>query len=939
MRLNPKRILLPGKVVMKIIIAACICVSLFITAGCSTKKNTAANRQWQAFNTRYNVYFNGIEHYKEQLKGMEENYEDDFTIDIPMHPSSAYADVKLPQPSGDFKRTMEKMQKAIQLHSITRKPARRTSTQKEREFRAREEFNPFLHNAWLTMAKAQYMQGDFAGAAATFQYISRHFTWLPEVVTEAKLWQARAFCALGWGYEAENILRLIKDKDLKNKDLRLNYNIAEGDYLMLTGRKEEAANFIKEAAEGSSGFQKHRLYFKLGQIYEYLGKREEAYEAFRKAGSGVSTPYRMKFNARIKQSEVFSGNDIRSEVKSLRAMMKYERNKDYLDRIYYAIGNLYLSRKDTTEAMTNYRMATEVSASNGIDKAMALLALGNIYFSRRDYLDAQPCYAEALPQLSEGYPGYADLVRKSDVLDELAVYAGNVALQDSLLKLSWMTEEERLAVVQRIVDNLIKEEKEAEEAARREEAMAERESLQPDNFQKNSLPGITFNNDKSWYFYNNMTKNAGKAEFQRRWGSRKLEDNWRRRNKNTFSFEDFDEDDDSEDSEEVGNEETPKAKEGENDPHYMEYYLKQIPKTDEERKNAEDIITEGMYNIAIILKDKLEDYPAARMEFAELLERFPDNVYCLDIYYNLYLMAVRDDNRTLAEEWRRKIVTRFPDSPYGTAMQDPEYFNRLRHMHEVQEERYERAYTAYLDNENETVHSLTEEMEKNYPLSPILPKFVFINALSYLTEGETDLFRDNLTELLNRWPDTDMTEMASAMLKGLKEGRELHAGETNTRGMLWRTRLSDEEETEPGENAESGFENDPDTPHYLVLVFPLDAVNPNVVLYEVARFNFSSFLVKDFDLEPMSFSNMGLLIVKGFANLKELENYRSVMEKGNLQLPEEVTPVMISTENFNLLIKKGRSFEDYFRFKEESDIEKIESLIEEGATEDVDDEP
>ena len=40
------------------------------------------------------------------------------------------------------------------------------------------------------MGRAQYYNGDFLGAAATFFYISRHFKWLPEVVTEAQLWQA-----------------------------------------------------------------------------------------------------------------------------------------------------------------------------------------------------------------------------------------------------------------------------------------------------------------------------------------------------------------------------------------------------------------------------------------------------------------------------------------------------------------------------------------------------------------------------------------------------------------------------------------------------------------------------------------------------------------------------------------------------------------------------
>ena len=48
-------------------------------SACSPKKNTAATRNYQAFITRYNVYFNGDEHFKETLKEMERAYEDDYS--------------------------------------------------------------------------------------------------------------------------------------------------------------------------------------------------------------------------------------------------------------------------------------------------------------------------------------------------------------------------------------------------------------------------------------------------------------------------------------------------------------------------------------------------------------------------------------------------------------------------------------------------------------------------------------------------------------------------------------------------------------------------------------------------------------------------------------------------------------------------------------------
>ncbi|MCM1490424.1 MAG: tetratricopeptide repeat protein [Muribaculum sp.] len=916
--------------------------AMMMTAGCGTKKNTAISRNWQAFSTRYNVYFNGNEHYKETLKTMEDGYQDDFTRMLLTHPADARADESMPKPTGDFKRTIEKMQKAIQLHSIKKKPAKRSSSPKDKAFRARDEFNPFLHNAWLMLGKGQYFNGDFMGAAATFMYISRHFVWLPEVVTEALLWQARCYAALDWTYEAENILvKIKKDKDLTNGSLRELYDIVEASYMLKAGKYADAIPYLRNAAAKSSGVQKHRLYFLLGQACRQEGKDDEAYEAFKKAAGGFSTPYRLKFNARIKQSEVFRGKDIRKEVSSLKAMTRYQRNNEYLDQIYYAIGNLYLSRKDTANARENYALAVEKSTRDGVDKAMANLALGRIYFDQKHYTKAQVCYSSAVPQLPKTYPDYKQIALRSDVLDQLAVYAGNVELQDSLLNIASLPEEKQKEWAEEQVEALLQKEKEEAEEAAREEAMANREQVNSPIDQMGGNTGMQFNTDKSWYFYNNATKQSGKTEFQRRWGSRKLEDDWRRRNKTSFAFDDdnsasssSDEEEPDEDGNGDGDGENTKEK-GEKeidpstDPHYPEYYLAQLPATEEQKAIANDVIQEGLYNMGIILKDKLEDFAAAKSEFDELLSKYPDNVYRLDVYYNLYLMAARSGDSAGMETWRKLIMEDFPDSPYGKAMADPQYFDRLKRMHEVEQSLYAEAYTDYLSDNNAEVHRIMQEMEAEYPLSTIMPKFVFIDALSYLTEGDYDKFKERLEELLKKWPDTDMTDFAGAVLKGLNEGRMPHAGSTNTRGMIWDTRLTSDG-VEIGENGEpANFEMDPDSPQYLVLAYPRDEINGNLLLYDVARFNFSSFVVKDFDLEPMSFDNVGLIVIKGFSNLRELENYRRVMTNRDFQLPDGVRPIMISKYNFELLLKEGRSFEEYFRFEEKAlTVEAVDNALE-----------
>lgn len=926
---------------MMLMIPAMIAVGLMLGSCNARKKNTAAARQYTAFITRYNIYYNGDRHYSETLAEMEKKYEDDYSGMVYMHPAEARANEKAPQPTGDFNRSIEKAQKAIQLRSITKKPARRggrTSDPKYKEWMKREEYNPFIHNAWLMMGRSQFMNGDFTGAAATFFYTSRHFSWLPKVVTEAQLWQARSYIAMDWLFEGETIINRIKKDQLTDNTLLGLYNYVYADLYIHSKEWEQALPYLQEAVRLAKGAQKTRLWFLLGQVYARLDKKSEAYQAYKHAGSASSASYRTKFNARIKQSEVYQGEDITPEVKALKRMTRYDRNKEYLDQIYYAIANLYLSRRDTAEAIANYRLAVDKSTRGGIDKAIAQITLGNLYFSGRRYELAQPCYAEAVPVLPADYPDITTLKRRSDVLDELAVYAQNVTLQDSLLKLSYLTKDEQLAVVNRLIEELKKKEKEEAEAARREAYEAERDA-QGSQFSDNGAPKqFQINSDDSWYFYNQATRTAGKTEFQRRWGSRKLEDNWRRRNKSSFSLDEFGGDV----SQRVGDEDNPEGpadtdvKESEanekgdakqaDDPHFPEYYLKQIPSTDAERATANDVIQEGMYNIGLILKDKLDDPEAAVDEFDDLLKRYPDNIYRLDVYYNLYLIYMRRGDTTMAERYRQLILSDFAESKYGQALINPDYIENLKLMDQRQEALYEQAYEAYLDNDNKRVHAIYEQMSTDFPMTKLMPKFMFLHALAYATEGNSAEFNNVLKQMLERYPTTDVAPIASEWLKGLQKGRKLHAGAggRNMRGMIWDISLGNDSTART--DGAPAFEIKEAEPQLLVFVYPTDVVSTNQLLFDIARHNFTSFVVRDFDLEPMNFGRLGMIVVKPFNSLDELNHYRRVMAASTtFKLPRGVRPVVISVKNFETLLNSGATLDDYFRFLDEQNYRDAQS--------------
>ena len=699
------------------------------------------------------------------------------------------------------------------------------------------------------------------------------------------------------------------------------------DYLIHKGEYQKAIPFLETAIKSApSKRQRIRLTFLLGQLYEKTQDPARAYQTFGQVIS-MNPPYRTEFNARIKQTEVFSGKNIDKEVKKLTRMASRDRNKEYLDQIYYAIGNLYLSRKDTLKAMENYRLANQKSTRNGIEKAICQVTLGDLYFDRREYVDAQPCYAEALPQLKEDFPRYNLLSRRSTVLDELVVYAQNVELQDSLQNLAAMSEEERNKAIQKIIDDLIKKEKEEAENLKREEYLAQQQGPQfnSSNAAKNNATMIS--GDKSWYFYNKTMVSAGKTEFQRIWGSRKLEDDWRRRNKSGFSMSDFAEKTAGGGGEEGGSEfdengmpveEIPDSAEtaAADDPHKPEFYLKQIPMTPEALETSNEVVAEGLFNMGLILKNKLEDYPAAIANFNLLEERFPENPYRLDVYYNMYLMYMRDGDEVTAGLYRDKIRSTFPESPYAQAMADPHYLDNLRRMSTEQDSIYEATYAAYLENDNRTVHDNRAFMEQKYPLSPLMPKFLFLDALAHVGDKQYDQFKEGLRNLLERYPQADVSPLASTMLKGVAQGRQVAQGGGNLRGMIWKARLTNDTTTVFNDSVRATFTQDLNAPHVLLLVYATDSVSSNQLLFDVAKHNFTNFVVKDFDLEIMTFNEISMLVVKGFSNFEELSHYRRLLDNSEtFRYPPGVKPIMISEDNFKKLLE-GYSFEDYFLFLE-----------------------
>lgn len=902
-------------------------LSIVMLMGCSTQKNTWKTRSFHAFTTRYNVYFNGHQAYLKGEKALNNAHKDDFTKPISLYRIS---DVGEKAGGGsDFDLAIEKSKIAIKAHSIKVKPKKNRNKLKDPKyirFINQEEFNPFLYNAWFLWGKSLYHKGDFMGASSVFSYIMRHYVSDEKIVNEARIWQMRCYNDMKWFYEAEDLIHKTEIEKLEGKSKSL-YTAAYCDYLLKQKKYKEAIPYLKEALKSANKDEKMRWQFLLAQLYQMDGQKEEAYNYYGKV-IRKNPPYVTEISARIKQTEVATGSNTQKSLSKLKRMAKNGKNLNYLDMVYYALGNLYLQQGDTVKALESYGKGVSLSKRGGIDKAVCFLKMGDIYYAQHKYMHAQPCYSQAFGLFSKESEEYKRLAILCPALDDMSVYARNIEEQDSIQALARMPEAEKMKVINAVIEQVKKAKKEAQAEDIKAQMEKRGGRTAPTTNRPTPPTPKSTNVDKSWYFYNQTAMTEGKSAFQQKWGNRKLEDNWRRKTKDAAILPDAKEDTpqtpgDSTATNTAGgslkNDSTKVAAKDslEDELETPEYYLAQLPTTPEEFEASNVLIREGLYNVGLILKNNLNDYDAALTSFESLLARFPENDFLADTYYNLFQIYYRKKDKEKAEYYRLKLINEFPDNENAILLADPNFEHEFLMARQIQDSVYVDTYKAYLEKQSGLVKSNYELIRSKYPKAELMPKYMLVYALSLLKEGDKEGFKEIIELLLKEYPASDVSELATAIGKGIYEGRDLADG-GDISSSIWERKLAANDSTKT-DSVKISFSDEKETPYLLLLAYPSGTVDNNKLLFNVASYNFSNFLVKNFDLANSTFNDIELLIVSGFATYDDIMWYKQMFyerEVLDVDMNRQIRPVIISVKNYDLL-KKYFSFDDYFKYYEE----------------------
>lgn len=897
---------------------------LLAATGCSTQKNTAKTRWWHSFKARYNTYYNGTLAYIDGSLEKENGNKDNFTEMLPLYTVGNKQSREIGK--GNFEKAIEKCQKTIKLHSIKKRPVwdkKRRKTEKDIEWLSRREYNPFLWKAWMLMGRSQFYKGAFDEAASTFAYMGRLYQTQPAIYAKSRAWLAKCYLEEGWLYDAEDVVRNM-ERDSIHWSARKEWDYTYADYYIHTGDYAKAIPYLRKVIKHEMRRkQRAREWYLMGQMQAALGNKAEAMRAYKRV-IRQNPPYEVEFNARIAMTEVMSGGQWKKMVSRLKRMAASDKNKEYLDQVYYAIGNIYLAQNDTAKAISAYERGAAKATRSGIEKGVLLLKLGDIYWEMERYNDAQRCYGEAIGLLDKERKDYEELSHRSKVLDQLVPYTDAVHLQDSLQTLAKMDEKDRNAAIDRTIAELKRKEKEERDRLAEQNAQETMQQngggnnmQQQNNRQQNNMNQQT---NGLWYFYNATAVSQGKSAFQKMWGKRENVDNWQRINKTVVNFGGNQEETELSEAQldSIARQEAIEdslaqiADSAQNDPHKREYYLAQIPFTEDQIEASNKIIEDGLFNAGVIFKDKLNNLSLSEKQLTRLTSQYPDFEKMADAYYHMYLLYMRKGETDVAEGYVERLKKEYPESEWTTLLSDPYFVENAKLGVHMEDSLYASTYDAFKAARYAEVSGNVRISDSRFPLGANRDKFVFIGGLSKLNEGDAEGCLEDMNTVVKKWPQSGVAEMAGMIVKGVSEGKRLKGGKFDLDN-VWERRsevLTDNDSTAVRELSDERF-----AAFTFMIAYKPDSTDENRLLFELARYNFTSFLVRNFDIAVEDADGIHRMNVSGFRNYDEALQYvrQLFTNKTITSLIGRNRTIIISEKNLPLLGRQF-SYDDYARF-------------------------
>ena len=804
-------------------------------------------RAYHNLTSHYNVFWNGQYSLYEGDRQLKSNAKDDYSKVLRVYNYGTKSEAM--SLNSQMDRALQKTSVCVQKHSM--------------KFNGRERVK-WIDDAYLVMGKAHFYKQDYIPAKRTFDFISTDFKD-NDIALIANLWMIKTYIQTEEYPKAIAMIEQLQNKTASRKklpkELYRNLDLTIADYYIANKEYGKAIDYLKSGMlQNNNRDTRTRAMFILGQIYMELDDAKRATEQFKKVIKRNPT-YEMLFEAKMNMAKMGSSGNAKELYKMLEKMLDDLKNDEFHDRIYYAMAELAMREENIDKAIGYYRESVAAATNNRIQRANSALKVATIFFDRNEYELSQAYFDTAVTSMDKNTtPGYDSLLNISQTLNELVENLTVVKTQDSLIKVANMDSISRNALIDKIIAQVIEQEKLEEEQRRYEEQMA----LMGSAIGSSSIQQST-SSSGAWYFYNETTLQSGYNEFSKKWGMRKLEDNWRISDKrginsgiaeNTTTADSGDNESDS-----LANTYTN---------HDRGYYLKDLPMTEEQQQEAHHQIAEALYNTGFIYLDRLSDYPRSIEAYQKLDTRYPGNEKELPSWYALYKMYNDLNNVEKADLYKQRIFSKYPESSYANVILDPDYNKKLQEESQQASDLYTKTYEAYQQGQYYRVKMNAEKALELYTADTALaPRFALLNAIARGRLETIDTMAYSLLNVIKTYPTSSVKPYASTLLAQIND--EYHLG-------LDLGNIANVETGAEQQKLQYPYTQEPNAQHFVMIVFDPLKIRVEPLKVRISDFNKKEFRFKTFDVKNIMLNDKTMLLTLGlFDSEQEAKDYITAM--------------------------------------------------------------
>lgn len=742
-------------------------ILLLTFGGCSQEKNTWTSLAWHNTLAHYNGYFIAREKVKEFEAEQWASAKDNYNKILEVYPFP---------PLGSGAAANATMDEVIKKASI---PVQRHKNSK------------WLDDSYFLIGKARFYKEDWENAIQTFKYINTKFKD-PEVKHKAVIWLLNTYTRMGDFSNAKSVIAFLKKETLSKENLREGA-MAFAYYYQKRKDYRKMLDYLSMAVELTPrSKRKGRLSFALGQLNQKFERDADAVKAYRTVFKCWPS-FELEFFTRLNLAqvvEITNEKEIAAIRKNFKKMTREPKYEEYYDRIYYEMGVFEIKQKNLPLGLEYLRTSLKQTRSNGKQKPYTYLKLAEIHYKPlRSYVWAKNYYDSTVAGLDTADDRYRFVARRQKILEEFVKHYSTVLREDSLLKLASLDTTKLFSMLDARIKKEQEEKEKAEKKAREQaDALAngsDGDALNNSAFDNlnNNRPGGAQTGSGEWYFSNPVAVANGRTEFRKKWGNRKLEDNWRRSSKESELDEGDNQNPDSTqkqdpkggdlaggdskkhtDSEKKGKEEKPSQAQ------LRQALLKDIPFDETARKASHDKIMVALFEMGKIYDQKLEEPDLAIEALERDVKDYPDYEKAPEAHYNLCMLYRKKSDDPNFNKHKEILLARHAESVFAKLIVNPNYLIENKQRNEIISGLYRDVFDQYKRSMFIEASNGIASIRSQFPKSDFEDKLAMLDALITAKTVDIPSYKSALQAFIRQYPKSDLQEFAKKCLENAQKG-------------------------------------------------------------------------------------------------------------------------------------------------------------------------